>query len=400
MTTRKTKGAKGGGTIRQRPDGRWEARYTLGIDPGTGKQIQKSVYGKTQKEVRQKLTAITAEIDSGVYQEPCKMTVNEWLDIWLETCTDKLKDVGMVKSRVKNYIRPYFGALKAAFLTQTQILGAYNRIRKDYQKENGKPISEKTIKNIHAQLSTIMQDFVNEGGRKENPCQFVSRRLPKAKQKEMPQLSEAEFIKVWELLPTTKYCNLFTLAFFSGMREGELLGLHWSDVDFENRRLFVCGQLRRPTAKGEAYALTTTKNEKSRVIYLIPPAIEALKQERELQDTHRRQAGSAWNEGEFPGLVFTNETGGHLVHQTVYHNFEKLIAKAGVTRIRLHDTRHYYTSISFASGADPVAVQEQLGHATAKFTQEVYAYAPDAQKQRMAEAMWDYIVKNLLPGEK
>ena len=84
LATRMTKGAKGGGTIRQRPDGRWEARYTLGIDPGTGKQIQKSVYGKTQREVRQKLTAITAEIDSGTYQEPCKMTVNEWLDIWLK----------------------------------------------------------------------------------------------------------------------------------------------------------------------------------------------------------------------------------------------------------------------------------------------------------------------------
>lgn len=65
----KGKGAKGGGTIRQRPDGRWEARYTLGIDPGTGKQIQKSVYGKTQKEVRQKLTAITAEIDEGTYMD-------------------------------------------------------------------------------------------------------------------------------------------------------------------------------------------------------------------------------------------------------------------------------------------------------------------------------------------
>ena len=92
LATRKTKGAKGGGTIRQRPDGRWEARYTLGIDPGTGKQIQKSVYGKTQKEVRQKLTAITAEIDSGVYQEPCKMTVNEWLDIWLKDYQIGVKD--------------------------------------------------------------------------------------------------------------------------------------------------------------------------------------------------------------------------------------------------------------------------------------------------------------------
>lgn len=390
----------GSGNIRLRPNGKYQARVTVGIDPQTGKYKYSFQTFDTETEARKWATGTQAEIDSGTYVKPSKQTMNEWLDIWLETCTDKLKDVGMVKSRVKNYIRPYFGAFKAAFLSQTQILGAYNRIRKDYQKENGKPISEKTIKNIHAQLSTIMQDFVNEGGRKENPCQFVSRRLPKAKQKEMPQLSEAEFTKVWELLPTTKYCNLFTLAFFSGMREGELLGLHWSDVDFENKRLFVRGQLRRPTAKGETYTLTTTKNEKSRVIYLIPPAIEALKQERELQDTHRRQAGSAWNEGEFPDLVFINETGGHLVHQTVYHNFEKLIAKAGVTRIRLHDTRHYYTSISFASGADPVAVQEQLGHATAKFTQEVYAHAPDAQKQRTAEAMWDYIAKNLLPGEK
>ena len=83
LATRKAKGAKGGGTIRQRPDGRWEARYTLGIDPGTGKQIQKSVYGKTQKEVRQKLTAITAEIDSGTYIPQDKTTLEQWLNIWL-----------------------------------------------------------------------------------------------------------------------------------------------------------------------------------------------------------------------------------------------------------------------------------------------------------------------------
>lgn len=75
-----TKNAKGSGTIRKRSDGRWEARYTTGIDPKTGKQIQKSVYGKTQKEVRQKLMEVTAEIDSGTYLEQTKDTVGEWLD--------------------------------------------------------------------------------------------------------------------------------------------------------------------------------------------------------------------------------------------------------------------------------------------------------------------------------
>ena len=78
-----SKNAKGSGTIRKRSDGRWEARYTTGIDPKTGKQIQKSVYGKTQKEVRQKLTEVTAEIDSGTYLEQTKDTVGEWLETTL-----------------------------------------------------------------------------------------------------------------------------------------------------------------------------------------------------------------------------------------------------------------------------------------------------------------------------
>ena len=74
MSTRDSRGTSGGGNIRQRPDGRWEGRYTAGIDPGTGKQIQKSIYGKTQKEVRERLRKITSEIDEGSYLEPSKCT--------------------------------------------------------------------------------------------------------------------------------------------------------------------------------------------------------------------------------------------------------------------------------------------------------------------------------------
>ena len=108
MTTKATKNAKGSGTIRKRSDGRWEARYTLGIDPKTGKQKQKSVYGKTQKEVRQKLTAITAEIDDGTYQEPCRMTLDEWLDIWLRDYLTSVKPstAYLYQRQAKLYIRP------------------------------------------------------------------------------------------------------------------------------------------------------------------------------------------------------------------------------------------------------------------------------------------------------
>ena len=138
LATRMTKGAKGGGTIRQRPDGRWEARYTLGIDPGTGKQIQKSVYGKTQKEVRQKLTAITAEIDNGVYQEPCKMTVNEWLDIWLKDYQIGVKDstAYLYERQAKLYLRPALGNIPLETLKAHTVQRLYNSLS---QEHDGQP---------------------------------------------------------------------------------------------------------------------------------------------------------------------------------------------------------------------------------------------------------------------
>lgn len=82
-----TRAAQGSGSIRQRADGTWEARFIVGHDPGTGKPVRKSVYGKTQKEVRQKLAQAVAAVDNKAYREPCKMTLGEWLDIWADTYT-------------------------------------------------------------------------------------------------------------------------------------------------------------------------------------------------------------------------------------------------------------------------------------------------------------------------
>ena len=84
MAKKATKGARGSGTIRQRSDGTWEGRYTTGHDPKTGKQVQRSVYGKTQKEVAQKLREVTAEIYQGTYQQTYKMSMSEWLYILLK----------------------------------------------------------------------------------------------------------------------------------------------------------------------------------------------------------------------------------------------------------------------------------------------------------------------------
>lgn len=126
------KSAAGGGSIRQRPDGRWEARFTVGQDPGTGRQIQRSVYGSTQREVRQKLAQAVAEIDNGTYQAPSKLTVGQWLDIWQREYLGGVKPrtVDSYKTTIKVHIRPALGAIRLEALTAPTVQSFYNSLSK------------------------------------------------------------------------------------------------------------------------------------------------------------------------------------------------------------------------------------------------------------------------------
>ena len=129
MAKKATRSARGGGTIRQRSDGRWEARFTVGRDPGTGKQLQRSIYGATQKEVRQKLAQITAAIDKGTYQLPNKITVSDWMTEWLNTfCAGKVKLLTFqsYQSIIRRHIIPAVGALELQAVRGLHVQRLYN----------------------------------------------------------------------------------------------------------------------------------------------------------------------------------------------------------------------------------------------------------------------------------
>ena len=123
MPRKSTRNAQGSGTIRQRPDGRWEARFTIGRDPGTGRQIQRSVYAETQREVQQKLRQALAAVDAGAYVDPSKLTVSQWLESWLEEYTGDIKPytVRAYTTNIKNHIIPALGALRLDRLTPLQV---------------------------------------------------------------------------------------------------------------------------------------------------------------------------------------------------------------------------------------------------------------------------------------
>ena len=391
LTTRKTKGAKGGGTIRQRPDGRWEARYTLGIDPGTGKQIQKSVYGKTQKEVAQNLRQITAEIDAKTYVAPCKLSISEWMSIWAQDYLVGVKasTAYLYRRTIELYIDPHLGHIRLDALNAHTVQHFYNELAKP-SKPDAAPLSAKSIKNIHGVLHKALQQAVLLNYIRYNPTTACV--LPKIVKKEIHPLTDQQTAQLLNLLKGSKYEIPLTVDLFTGLREGELLGLMWDCVDFEKGTILVNKQLRRSQQKGGTYYFSPPKNNKSRTITPAPYVMKLLQAQKVQQAKQRLKAGPAWEDS---GLVFTNEFGRYISYRAIFDSFKRIVKRIGLSDARIHDLRHTYAVNCIRAGDDIKTVQSNLGHATAAFTLDVYGHFTDDMRSVSAQRMEGFIANVL-----
>ncbi len=394
MTTKATKNAKGGGTIRKRSDGRWEARYTLGIDPKTGKQIQKSVYGKTQKEVRQKLTAITAEIDDGTYIPPDKTTVEQWLTIWLKEYMGDKKygTVRNYKNVCKYHIIPYIGRYRLSELKPYTIQALYNRLGRE--EDGKKALSPKTIHNVHGVLSKALNQAVWNEMIRSNPAQLTTR--PRKTRKEITTLSDEQIQKFGALVEQDSYRAILKFILFSGVRESEAIGLTWDCIDFDRGTIRIYRQMLKRTKEAGGYTLASLKNDKERLLTPPPMLMTMLKEQKMEQVERRMKAGPAWRgwnsvEEQKTWFVFTTEFGDHYCPQTVYAHFKKIARQIGAEKANVHSLRHTYAVLCLQNGDDVKTVQSNLGHATAAFTLDVYGHVSEKMKQDSAERMEAYM---------
>lgn len=390
------RGVNGAGSIRKITSTRngkeytyWQARYTAGYDPGTGKQIQRSITGKTQKEVSQKLKQLTVDIDNGTYQSPCKLTLSEWLDIWTETYLGSVKSrtVGIYQSDIKLHIKPALGAVRIEALTAPMIQAFYNKMGKpSEQHPNG--LSAKTIKNVHGVLHKALQQAVLIGYLRFNPANACI--LPRIEKANITPLDDDQITAFLAAIRGNRFETLFIVTLFTGMREGEVLGLTWNCIDFNTGIITIDKQLQLHQEKGcNAYQLVSTKNGKSRTIAAAPSVIMQLKRPHLIQMQHQLMAGSAWKNAE--RLIFTDELGQHLTKPTIYREYKRLVASIGRPDARFHDLRHSYAVAAIRSGDDIKTVQSNLGHATAAFTLDVYGHVTTQMKRDSAARMEAYI---------
>ena len=271
-----TKNAKGAGTIRKRPDGRWEGRYSTGFDPKTGKQIQKSVYGSSQKEVRQKISKITSEIDEGIYTDPCNMKLSTWLDIWHKEYTGnvKPKTYSVYESHLRVHIKPYIGAVQLNKLSPHMIQQMYHQL----MDERG--LAPKSIKNVHGVLHRAMDQAIKLGYIRSNPSDAVI--LPRVEKPRLGIIEDDNMKAFLKEIKGDRYELVLFVTVFTGLRQGEVLGLTWDGVDFENSTLLINKQHNRSQTDHD-YRFGTLKIDRIRVLTASAHVMEKLRQQQDTQ---------------------------------------------------------------------------------------------------------------------
>ena len=373
--------AQGAGTIRKKTVIRkgkeytyWEARITTGRDPGTGKQVQRSFTGRTQREVREKMQAAAVAVNTGTYIAPQKMTVGQWMDTWAADYLGGAKPatVTIYKNNIKNHIKPALGAVALSDLRPHMVQTFIN----------GLELSPASVRLAYKVLHMALEKAVKLGYMPKNPA--AGSELPKLDQKEIQPLDDQQ---VALLLKTAKGGDmeyLITVALFTGCRLSELLGLTWDTVDFKQGTITINKQLARPEHRG-ATPFLSPKNRKTRTITPASSVMTALKNQKRRQMKQQLKVGPLWDNQYH--MVFTTEIGEPLDQWKAEKGFSAVLDAAGLVGVRFHDLRHTYAVNAIRAGDDIKTIQGNLGHASAAFTLDRYGHFTERMKQDSAARM-------------
>ena len=323
--------ANGEGNIRKRKDGRWEGRYTAGRNPATGRAIYKNVLGKTQAEVKEKLKKAIEETKVLNIAKAESYTVGQWMDVWYEYYAQiKVRPSShkTYEGYIKNHIKPSVGSIPLPKLTTLDLQRLYQKLltegRVDRLESQNQPngLSTKTVRNINQVISSAMQLAIQQHLIAQNPTDGCA--LPKTEHREMQTLSADQLAA---FLLEAKHSGVFEMYYIelaTGLRRGELLGLKWEDIDFTAQTLRVRRQVGR--VNGEVREAPLKTKNAYRTISLGTDAMGILKQQRE------KQPSSSY--------VFPGPTGGPIAPDSVLHMLHRVLDRAGLPEIRLHDLRH------------------------------------------------------------
>jgi integrase len=367
--------ANGEGSIYHRSDGRWVAE--LSYEDENGIKKRRTVYGRTQAEARGKLKDARQRLEAGEPVKDATMTLADWLDQWvakgLEASDRSRSTKDLYKVMVNAHLKPTLGAIKLEKLRPSDVEALIVAKR-------GEKLAASTIRTMYSVLRGALEVAVRDGLVRRNVAALVKR--PASERTEAVYLTAEQAQALLATIAGDRLEALYRLMLATGLRRGEALALHWSDVDIENGSLRVRGTLSR-TSKG--LQISEPKTERSRRNVPLPrSAVDTLKAHKKRQTEERLAAGPAW---ESTDLVFATEVGTALEPRNVLRRFDTLAKKAGLKGVHLHTLRHSAASFLLAAGTHTKVVQEHLGHSSYAITADIYSHVAPVQAREAADRL-------------
>lgn len=379
------------GTISQRKDGRWEARVTVGYIGG--KLKRKCLYGKTRKEVQEKMTEVLRSVQKGLPVVNDKILLGAFLDDWLESVVKpnkRPKTYASYAQIVKNHIKPELGNRALTRLTAKDVQQFLNSKAQSKRMSSAKdekvaalakPISLRSVQYMREVLRNALNQAVKWDMVPRNVAELATG--PQVKRNEVTSLTPEQAAKLIEAAKGHRFEAMFSVVLAIGLRLGEACGQRWNDIDMEKGELRVNNQLQRV---GNEWLLTAPKTRSgARTVVLPKFAIEALRAHRIKQTTvDRVAAGDKWQE---TGFVFTTPVGLPLDDSVVRKELRNLLKKAELPPMRFHDLRHTCASLLLAQKVPPRVVMEILGHSQISLTMNTYSHVIPSLEREAADLM-------------
>jgi integrase len=399
-------------------DGRYHALLSFGLKAG-GKRDRRHVSGKTRSDVSKKLRTLQSARDAGLAPVAGKSpTLASWLRHWLDHIAAsrvRIRTLDDYRGRIEYRVIPAIGHIRLDQLQPEHLETFYRDAMRPQTKidpATGTPVvlaalSAASVLKTHRILSRAVKVAVQRGRVARNVCTLVE--PPSVRRDEIQPLTREEAISVLQAAQATRNSARWSVALALGLRAGEALGLHWTDIDLEAATLTVrqalqrqvyrhgcantCGRSRGaecPNRSGGGLVLVEPKSRAGRRTIALPePLVLALRHHRVIQAAEQLLAGSLWHD---TGLVFATVTGAPIDPHTDWLAWRALLKTAQVRAVRLHDARHTAATLLLMQGVPARVAMQILGHSQISLTLGTYSHVvPELARDaadRMGAALW------------
>lgn len=379
--------------------GKQTTRWYVVVDVGTdndGQRRQKWHGGfRTRRGAEIARAKLVDDLHTGSYVMPDRLTFAEWVrDSWLPMTESRVKPTTFhsYQRNMEIHLLPVIGTKPLQRLTPLMLNAMYARLQAEGSGHGA--LSAKTVRYIHATIHKALEDAVDAGVVARNVADRA--KPPRPSRRSTRQVGSWEPTELAEFLDSVRGSRLeavWRLAAMTGMRRGEILGLRWADVDLEAASLSV-----RHAVVAVAYEVieSTPKSHNARVIDLDTETVDLLRAHKRRQQEERVEWGVDYKEHD---LLASWENGSPIHPHSFSQSFERLVRRAGIRKIRLHDLRHTHATLALKAGVPVKVVSERLGHESPAFTLKQYAHVIPGMQAAAAAAVAE-LIKDQAAGDR